>query len=311
MKPRFIAGLACLFLSLTITVPWAVTVLASKQIFTTIQKPFPKHPIASQVSIIAHRGASAYAPEHTLAAYKRAMEMKADYLEIDLQMTRDGQLIAMHDETLARTTNAKQLYPNRAPWSVKDFTLEEIRRLDAGSWFSEANPKLAQKENISQRVPTLDEVIQLVKQQGNGEVSLYIETKAPNIYPGMEEKLIAILKKNQVLDDPNLIIESFSEASLCKMKSLAPNIKLIQLYNASMLKGKEIDQEFKRVASYAYGVGPSQELVVPEFVEAAHQNKLVVHPWTVDSQDDMADLRSLGVDGVFTNTPDQLVELLK
>ncbi|KIY21759.1 glycerophosphodiester phosphodiesterase [Mesobacillus subterraneus] len=305
MKNRMLAGLACLVFLIPIAVPWAIHALASRQ------NNVNQAPIIATVSVIAHRGASAYGPEHTLPAYKQAIQMKADYVEIDLQMTKDGQLIAMHDETLARTTNVKQIYPHRAPWRVKDFTLKEIQRLDAGAWFNQANPKLAQKDYLGQPVPTLDEAIKFVKQQADGKVSLYIETKAPNIYPGMEEKLINILKSNEILDDPNLIIESFSEDSLRKLKSIVPQVKLIQLYTAKMLKGKDPSQEFKRISDYAYGIGPSKELVTPQFIQNAHQNKLVVHPWTINTQKEMTTLLSQGVDGQFTNTPDKLVGLIK
>lgn len=92
---------------------------------------------------------------------------------------------------------------------------------------------------------------------------------------------------------------------------MAPNVKLIQLYTANMLKGKDVFQEFKRITYFASGVGPSKELVGAKFIEAAHQNKLLVHPWTVNSQDDLAYLLSLGVDGEFTNSPDKLVDLLE
>lgn len=311
MKNGFKYALACLFLSVIIAVPLVVYELASRQVFLTNYKQFALHLITTDVSVIAHRGASAYGPEHTLLAYKQAIEMKADYVEIDLQMTKDGQLIAMHDEELARTTNAMQVYPNRAPWLVKNFTLEEIRRLDAGSWFNAAYPNHGQNEYIGQKVPTLAEAIKLVKYMGEGQVSLYIETKEPNIYPGMEEQLIYILEKHNVIDDKNLIIESFSEDSLRKLKSLVPNVKLIQLYTASMLKGKDLDEEFKRISKYAFGVGPNKDLLAPKFLKAADQNKLIVHPWTVNTQEEIAFLLSLGVDGVFTNTPDKLVNLLK
>jgi alkaline phosphatase D len=309
MKKGLIAGIACLSLTVTTAAPWAV-LAAPVKMTTTENGQSTLRPITTDVAVIAHRGASAYGPEHTLSAYKQAIKMKADYVEFDLQMTKDGQLIAMHDETLARTTNAKEIYPDRAPWRVKDFTLDEIKRLDAGSWFNTANPTKAEKEYIGQSVPTLDEAIQFVKQHGNGKVGLYMETKAPNVYPGMEEKLIEILQNNNVLDDKNLIVESFSEDSLRKLKTMAPNVQLIQLYTAAMLKGKDVYQEFKRISEYAAGVGPSKELVVPTFMEAAHQNKLLVHPWTVNSQDDLASLLSLGVDGEFTNNPDLLADLL-
>ncbi|MDR6998939.1 glycerophosphodiester phosphodiesterase family protein [Neobacillus niacini] len=309
MKKSLVAGLACLSLSLSSTAPWAV-LAAPHETVTTDNGQSTLQPITSNVAVIAHRGASAYGPEHTLAAYKQAIKMKADYVEFDLQMTKDGQLIAMHDETLARTTNAKELYPNRAPWRVKDFTLDEIKRLDAGSWFNAAHQELEKKEYIGQQVPTLDEAIQFVKKHGHGKVGLYMETKAPNVYPGMEEKLIEILQKNKVLVSKNLFLESFSEDSLRKLKTLAPNVQLIQLYTGAMLKGKDMYQEFKRISDYASGVGPSKELVVPKFMEAAHQNQLLVHPWTVNSQDDLASLLSLGVDGEFTNNPDKMVELV-
>ncbi|MGG3562701.1 glycerophosphodiester phosphodiesterase family protein [Neobacillus rhizosphaerae] len=309
MKKSLIAGIACLSLSVTSGAPLAV--LAHPiEISATDNGQTTLRPLSSDVAVIAHRGASAYGPEHTLAAYKQAMTMKADYVEFDLQMTKDGHLIAMHDETLARTTNAKELYPDRAPWQVKDFTLEEISRLDAGSWFNKAYPDKAKTEYIGQHVPTLEEAIEFVKQHGNGKVGLYMETKAPSVYPGMEEKLIEILKKTNVLDDEKLFLESFSEESLRKLKKLVPEVKLVQLYTAKMLSGKDVYQEFKRISDYAAGVGPSKELVVPKFMEAAHQNQLLVHPWTVNSQDDMVSLLSLGVDGEFTNNTDLLVDLL-
>jgi alkaline phosphatase D len=309
MKKSFIAGLACLSLSVTSAAPFAVLAAPNKSIATDNGQSTLR-PITSDVAVIAHRGASAYGPEHTLVAYKQAMKMKADYVEFDLQMTKDGHLIALHDESLARTTNAKELYPNREPWLVKDFTLEEISHLDAGAWFNAAYPNMAQKEYIGQHVPTLDEAIQFVKKEGHGKVGLYMETKAPNVYPGMEEKLIEVLQKNNVLDSKNLFLESFSEDSLRKLKTMAPNVQLIQLYSANMLVGKDVYQEFKRITEYAAGVGPSKDLVVPKFMEAAHQNQLLVHPWTVNSQDDMVSLLSLGVDGEFTNNPDQLEDLL-
>ncbi|MBU8918998.1 alkaline phosphatase D family protein [Bacillus sp. FJAT-29953] len=310
MRKSLVAGLACLSLAVTAAAPYAA--LAKPiEISPTENGQSTLRPLTSDVAVIAHRGASAYGPEHTLAAYKQAMTMKADYVEFDLQMTKDGQLIAMHDETLARTTNAKELYPDRAPWRVKDFTLDEIKRLDAGSWFNKAYPDKAKQAYIGQQVPTLEEAIEYVKQHGNGKVGLYMETKAPNVYPGMEEKVIDILKKTNVLDSEMLFLESFSEDSLRKLKTLAPDVKLIQLYTGTMLAGKDVHQEMKRISDYAAGVGPSKELVVPKLMEAAHQNKLLVHPWTVNAEDDMVSLLSLGVDGQFTNNTDLLVNLVE
>ncbi|MBT2655038.1 PhoD-like phosphatase N-terminal domain-containing protein [Bacillus sp. ISL-18] len=307
MKKSLLAGLVCLSITAS---PYFV--LAQPLQSTKINyRQMDLRPISTDVIVIAHRGASAYGPENTLATYKQAILMKADYIELDLQMSKDGQLIAMHDETLSRTTNAKKLFPNRSPWRVSDFSLEEIRRLDAGSWFNRAYPAQAKKEYIGQHVPTLEEAIQFVKQHENGRVGIYIETKTPGVYPGMEELVIETLKKTQVLDDRNLFLESFSEQSLRKLISLAPKVKVIQLYKGRTLAGKNLHQEFKRISEYAAGIGPYKGFVSRKLMKAAHLNHLLVHPWTVDSQYEMVSLLSLGVDGAFTNTTDQLVDLLE
>ncbi len=264
-------------------------------------------PISSNVSVIAQRGASAFGPENTYAAFKQAINRHADYVELNFRMTKDGHLILMNDDSLAATTNAKQLYPDRAPWLVKDFTLEEIKRLDA----SGARHEDKEKEYKGHRVLTLEEAIQFVKEKGHGKVGLYIETKAPNVDPGMEEKLVETLKKYNALNNKNLVFESFSEDSLRKLQSLAPDVKRIQLYTADMLQGKDVFQEFKRISDYAAGVGPSQDLVVPTFMEAAHENHLLVQPRTVNTQDDMVSMLSLGVDGEFTSNPGQLADLME
>ncbi|PGM95027.1 glycerophosphodiester phosphodiesterase, partial [Bacillus cereus] len=136
---------------------------------------------SNHIKNIAHRGASAYAPEHTIAAYKLGQQMNGDYIEIDLQMTKDGHLVAMHDETLNRTTNGTGL--------VKEHTLEEIKQLNAGSFFNEKYPNLAKKEFENAKVPTLKEIIETFGHNAN----YYIETKSPDEYLGMKEKLLEII----------------------------------------------------------------------------------------------------------------------
>src|SRR5262245_8809484 len=136
--------------------------------------------------LVAHRGASSYAPEHTIAAYRLAIEQRADYVEQDLQITKDGVLVCLHDLTLERTTNVEEVFPDRyrndaSPdqpagsqpakhWYVSDFTLKEIKQLDAGLWFNE--------KFKGARVPTFQEAIDLVR----GRAGLYPETKAPEVY---------------------------------------------------------------------------------------------------------------------------------
>lgn len=274
-------------------------------------QPFTTPSIVGDIDIIAHRGASGYAPEHTLSAYKKAIQMKADYVELDLHMTKDGELVAIHDATLARTTNAEEIYPDRAPWRVKDFTLSEIKRLDAGSWFNDAYPEYAKKQYAKEKIPTLQEVIDAMKRK-DAKAALYIETKAPNVYPSMEEKLVDILKKNGYLQQGKVIFQSFSEASLRKLREIIPKgIPLIQLYSPSMIKGRNLDDVLDQAAEYAKGVGPEQSLVTPEFVQKAHERHLIVHPYTINAKEEMQKQLLLGVDGMFTNYPDRLASLNK
>lgn len=244
---------------------------------------------------IAHRGASGYAPEHTLASYKLATNMNADYLELDLQMTKDGHLIVMHDETVDRTTNG-------TGW-VKDLTLDEIKQLDAGSWFNEANPDKQNPNYIGQQVLTLDEVLHYFGKQEN----YYIETKKPDIYPQMEEKLLAVLKKHHLLGKHTrkgqVIIQSFSEESLLKLHKLAPRLPKVQLLDRAQMTSITDDQ-LDFIKTYAVGIGPNFRALTPENVQQVRSRGLLLHPYTVNNEADMIRLLQYGVTGLFTNFPD-------
>ncbi|AIE59998.1 alkaline phosphatase D family protein [Bacillus methanolicus] len=307
MKKTRMIGLS-LSLSLGLVASYVPKAMAA---YEQVKQPSMLQPIVDHVDVIAHRGASGYAPEHTLAAYEKAIKMKANYVELDLHMTKDGELIAIHDSTLARTTNVEEKYPDRAPWRVKDFTLAEIKKLDAGSWFNKTYPEYAKKQYVGEKIPTLQEVIDFIKKKGS-KVALYIETKDPDVYPGMEEKLVEILKKNGYLKKDKVVFQSFSEASLRKLQEIVPkDIPLLQLYSPNMIQGKNLDDVFNRAAEYAEGVGPDKSLVTPAFMQEAHEHHMIVHPYTVNTKDEMVEQLSLGVDGMFTNYPDRLVELNK
>ncbi|TDV63465.1 glycerophosphodiester phosphodiesterase [Pseudomonas sp. LP_7_YM] len=139
-------------------------------------------------AVIAHRGASFNAPEETVPSYTLARELGADYLEMDIQRTRDGVLIALHDDTLERTTNIAGVYPTRTKDPVSSFTLEELKRLDAGSWFNKAHADRARASYAGLKILTLDEVIDIAE-GGKNKPGLYIETKVPAQFPGIEEDL--------------------------------------------------------------------------------------------------------------------------
>ncbi|ADI26724.1 glycerophosphodiester phosphodiesterase family protein [Geobacillus sp. C56-T3] len=245
-----------------------------------------------KTAVIAHRGASGHAPEHTLASYRLAARMQADYIEVDVRAAKDGKLVALHDATLARTTNAETVYPRRAPWRVNDFSFAELRRLDAGSWF---HPRFA-----GQRIPTLDEVIQMLKAE-RVEAPLYIETKQP----GIEEAVVHLLKKHGFLQQRRVMFQSFHPESLQALRPLIPRgIRLIQLVGEKEAHSGR-DELLQQIAVYADGIGLPLSVVTEEWVRAAHGRGLMVHVYTVNEPHDLARLCAMGVDGVFTDYPDR------
>jgi glycerophosphoryl diester phosphodiesterase len=252
--------------------------------------------------LIAHRGASGYAPEHTLAAYELAIQQGADFVEQDLQLTKDGVLICLHDPDLARTTNVAEIFPDRATerdpegrgaprrgWFAVDFTLAEIKRLDAGSWFNRANPFAARKAYAGLTIPTLEEAIKLIGQRAG----FYIEMKYYPFYKSlgldMAERLVSVLNAHG-LGNPErrrrVLVQSFSKASLLRLKEVAPTIARIQLLPMEDAgRGEETAKITislaRELSGYATGVGPSKTMIGgPGDVATLRMAGLIVHPYT-------------------------------
>ncbi len=257
---------------------------------------------------IGHRGASGYAPEHTFAAYDLALAQGADYIEIDLQMTADGVLVALHDKTLNRTAEAPEGVPQRyCRGLVSKKTLAQIRECEVSSWFDPEYPV--------QRTPTLEEIFQRYEEYDElygTKVNYYIETKNPEAAPGMEEELLRLLKEYKLIEpaaeDWKVLIQSFSAESLLKIHMLKPSLPLIQLYWAGT--SKTIQRDLKTVSAYAVGIGPYKKDVDAELVAEANELCLAVHPYTVNETAEMEALIAVGVDGMFTNFPDRLDAVL-
>jgi glycerophosphoryl diester phosphodiesterase len=181
-------------------------------------------------AVIAHRGASYDAPESTTPAYLLARELGADYLELDLQRTRDGVLVVVHDDELSRTSNVADRYPERRKSPVSVFTLAELKSLDAGSWFNRAYPQRARPSFEKLPILTLDEVIDIAEGNPDRHPGLYIETKVPNQFPGIEKDLKARLEARGWLDRPGrVVLQTFDRNSLRLLHEAMPQVPKILL----------------------------------------------------------------------------------
>lgn len=277
----------------------------------------------SKKTVIAHRGASAYAPEHTIAAYKLAMEMGADFVEQDLAVTKDGVLICIHDPSLERTTNVEEVFPDRSTmvtvngqarktWIANDFTIAEIKRLDAGSWF---DPKFK-----DEKIVTFDEAVALVK----GHAGMYPELKDPDLYSSRNikfEDIVAAALDKHKLRGPNadtktpIILQTFGQQTARNLAAMKIGVPVVLLL--SNAKGFETADGVKAWKGIVQGFGPEKNIVVknPDFVKWAHAEGMSVTAYTVTTREktsfpdvtaEMSNLLfTLGVDALFTDNPDK------
>ncbi|WP_055491713.1 glycerophosphodiester phosphodiesterase family protein [Streptomyces sp. TP-A0356] len=246
--------------------------------------------------VVAHRGASAYAPENTLAAIDRAAAMGFSWVENDVQRTKDGRLVVIHDATLDRTTDVKRLFPHRAPWRVKDFTAGEIARLDAGSWFG--------RRFAGTRVPTLRQYMDRIS---HNHQKLVLEIKNPELYPGIERQTLKLLANEGWLDPGHLrdrlVVQSFSADSVRTVHALGPAIRTAYL-------GTPQVTELPAYARFADQINSTYTKLSARYVSAVHAMKgphakpVKVFAWTVNSADLARRTAGFGVDGIITNAPD-------
>ena len=296
--------------------------------------------------IIGHRGASGYRPEHTLEGYRLAAQMGADFIEPDLVSTKDGVLIARHENEIGGTTDVADRFPDRKTtrvvdgqtilgWFTEDFTLAEIKTL-------RAKERLATRSHEYDgrfQVPTFDEVLDLAQQLGRElgrTIGVYPETKHPTYFRSMglplEEKLLASLTAHGWnTHDAPVFIQSFERGNLQVLHNLT-KVRLIQLVSDPALVAGD---GLKAIVRYADGIGPEKRLLIPvnpdgslgtptDLVARAHAAGLLVHPWTVridkeflpagyhgKAEAEFEQLRALGVDGVFTDFPDVAASVYK
>ncbi len=246
-------------------------------------------PAQPDVLVIAHRGASAYAPHNTVAAAREAVARGADALEADIRQTSDGHLVALFHATLAPTTNVEQVFPDRRPWRVESFTLAEVGRLDAGSWFG---PAFAEE-----RVPTLTELADALD---GSDVELIVEVKSPQRYPGIGQRVLSEMRSRP---DRYREVESFDLEFMRAFARLSPAVKL------GAARGVPPGQ-MEDVASYIDAVNAPIGDADPAYVDRAHDLGLEVKVWSLNTPAAVLRAVALGVDGIYSHRPDMVLEVL-
>ncbi|TXT62865.1 MAG: Glycerophosphoryl diester phosphodiesterase [Promethearchaeota archaeon] len=224
------------------------------------------------ILLIGHRGANKEAPENTLKSFQKAIDLGADYIEFDIHLSKDREIVIMHDDNTYRTTGHQGI--------IKQMTLSELKALDCGE---------------GEQIPTLQELIHLAK----NKIGLQCEIKAE----GLVIDLVKILKKEALIE--NTIVSSFKHGELIKVQQEEPRLKIAPLEPTGtgwltdwIQKKKIIDNAAKQ--NY-YGVHPLYRLVNKELIEYAHKKELKVNVWTVDSKRAMEKLIDQGIDGIITN----------
>lgn len=235
--------------------------------------------------IIAHRGASRQAPENTMAAFRKALELGAGGIELDVHLSSDGHLMVTHDELVDRTSNGKGL--------VRDKTFAELRELDFGSWFS--------TQFKGEKIPELVEVLQLID-GWYGFLNIEIKN-GPVFYPGIEKAVADAIAEHGLV--PRIIISSFNHYSLVEIRKINTGIKTAPLYMAGLYKPWEYARNIG-----AEAIHPLFYNIVPEVMKGCKLNGVKVHPFTVDKPEHIKAVIAAGVDGIITNVPDTALSIL-
>ena len=242
--------------------------------------------VESPTRVIAHRGFSGRAPENTLLAIREAIAIGAEMVEIDVTMTADGHVILLHDETLDRTTSGTG--------PPTDHTLEEIRELDAGAWFSTVF--------AGEKIPTLSEALQTVK----GRILINIEIKPEAVDHGVVPKIASLIAEHEMHNQ--VIVSSFSPEALLRMKIADPEVITATLFNKDLHTGRDPLEIVLEVGSRGFNI--SARRLTAAMIERCHKHGIPIAVYTVNEPDEMRRLIELGVDAVFTDHPGLMLSLI-
>ena len=231
--------------------------------------------------VVAHRGASGHAPENTLSAMKKAIEMKAEFSELDVQETKDGKIILLHDKTLERT--------GKQDLNIWELNYDELKDIEVGEWFSE--------EFNGEPIPTLEEVIELVR----GKMKLNIELKTNKHEKMLAERTLQVVIDNNFLDQ--VVFTSFKFDEIRKIRDLNKDAKVGYIFS-------KLPKDFSVFTEDVHMLSVSKKLVDEEFMSKAKAAGKEVAVWTVNKEEDMKKMIALGVDAIITNYPDILRNVL-
>lgn len=249
--------------------------------------------------VIAHRGFSGVAPENTMAAFRRAMEIGADMIELDVLLSREGEVVVLHDATLDRTTNLRGEAGER--------TLAEIRAADAGSWFA--------SEFAGERVPTLAEVLELASGRTPlGRILLNVEIKRDAVGPdetpesrgGIADRVARLIAAHGMREAT--IVSSFNPLAIRQIKAIDPGLATAALFNEEQRASSTPSEVLRETGADGFNLADSE--VTPEIVRECRAAGAPVAVYTVDDVERMRELVEMGVAAIFTNRPDRMIRLL-
>lgn len=292
--PRFGIVVAAVSFVVAVSTSTASAAQVSEQpdpkrgVSVSVEYAAPDRPLIA----VAHRGASGYAPENTLASFDAAGRLGARTVEFDVQRTSDDVLVLMHDTTLERTTDVEEVFPDRSPYRVADFTMAEIRRLDAGSWFDSSFE--------GEAVPTFEEALDRLEAL---DLNLFLELKEPKLYPGIEKEIAAELSGRDgwlgtaaSRRPDRLVVQSFDWEVVRRSKELLPSVP-------HALLGRVPESQISQY-TWAQMINPNHTTIDKAYVKRVHDAGLTIMPYTINDRSRMDTVLGWGVDGFITDFPD-------
>jgi len=270
-------------------------------------------------TVIAHRGASFKAPELTKPAFKKSLNLGSDYIEVDIHRTKDGVLIALHDNNLKRTSNIEEIYPNRKNDHVSTFTYEELLKLDFGSWFNRKYPKRAKESYKNLNIVSLGNLLDIIDKHQNSS-GIILDLKDTNRYPNLTEAIFDLLIKKEWYDiekntdDKNyfskIMIFSTNLEILKEFKNKMPDIPRVLLLTNNKMGKRKWKNWLDLAEGFVNGIGIKGFISWPWNIAMAHEKGMFVFPYVINKNWQLRIMSHLNSNGYITDRPELVLEFL-